>query len=101
MGGFKRNNTQLPNRAWINRALNPETPTTEAKETVKTRSSEVNGQEILYPTIRMINGHLKKLGDQEALEIALEKKDFIKFNSPNEANNFSKYLSDLINRRRK
>ena len=100
MGGF-RAEPKIPNRAWINRALDPETPTTEANETVKTRSSEVNGQEILYPTIRMINGHLKKLGDREALEMALEKKDYIEFNSPNEAKNFSIFLSNTINQRRK
>ena len=100
MGGFSTK-PNIPNRAWINRALDPTTPTTEARETVKTRSSEVNGKEILYPTIRMIDGHLKKLGDRDALEIALEKKDYIEFNSPSDAKKFSIFLSNTINQRRK
>ena len=32
------------NKAWIKRALNPNTPTTVAKETLKTSSREYNGK---------------------------------------------------------
>jgi hypothetical protein len=41
----------------LKRALDPNTPTTVAQETVKTASSEFNGKEILFPTIRLIDGN--------------------------------------------
>ena len=82
-------------REWIKRALNPSTPTTEAMETVKTESREYQGKEILFPTIRMINGKLINLGEK-AMDYAIEKGDFITFNTPQEANAFSIGLSNMI-----
>ena len=82
-------------REWIKRALDPSTPTTEAMETVKTRSGEYQGKEILFPTIRMINGKLINLGEK-AMDYAIEKGDFITFNTPQEANAFSIGLSNMI-----
>jgi hypothetical protein len=84
-------------RSWIKRALDPNTPTTVAKETVKTASSEFNGKEILFPTIRLIDGKLKKFSLKDAFNIAIEKKDFISFNTPVEATAYSKGLSGMIN----
>ena len=82
-------------RESIKRALNPSTPTTEAMETVKTESREYQGKEILFPTIRMINGKLINLGEK-AMDYAIEKGDFITFNTPQEANAFSIGLSNMI-----
>ena len=82
-------------REWIKRALNPSTPTTEAMETVKTESREYQGKEILFPTIRMINGKLINLGEK-AMDYAIEKGDFITFNTPQEADAFSIGLSNMI-----
>ena len=82
-------------REWIKRALDPSTPTTEAMETVKTRSGEYQGKEILFPTIRMINGKLINLGEK-AMDYAIEKGDFITFNTPQEADAFSIGLSNMI-----
>ena len=82
-------------REWIKRALNPSTPTTEAMETVKTESREYQGKEILFPTIRMINGKLINLGEK-AMDYAIEKEDFITFNTPEEADAFSIGLSNMI-----
>ena len=82
-------------REWIKRALNPSTPTTEAMETVKTGSGEYQGKEILFPTIRMINGKLINLGEK-AMDYAIEKGDFITFNTPQEENAFSIGLSNMI-----
>ena len=82
-------------REWIKRALNPSTPTTEAMETVKTESREYQGKEILFPTIRMINGKLINLGEK-AMDYAIEQGDFITFNTPQEANAFSIGLSNMI-----
>ena len=82
-------------KEWIKRALDPSTPTTEAMETVRTESKEYQGKEILFPTIRMINGKLINLGDK-AMDYAIEKGDFISFNTPDEAKAFSTGLSSMI-----
>ena len=82
-------------REWIKRALDPSTPTTEAMETVKTASGEYQGKEILFPTIRMIEGKLINLGEK-AMDYAIEKGDFISFNTPDEAKAFSTGLSSMI-----
>ena len=88
--------------AWLKRALNPNTPTTVAKESIRTASSGIEeGREILYPTIRMVNGELVKYSREEARKIALKKKDFIEFNTPAEATAFSKGLSKYISQLRK
>jgi len=86
-------------REWIKRALDPSTPTTEAMETVKTASGEYQGKEILFPTIRLIEGKLINLGDK-AMDVAIEKGDFIEFNTPVEAEIFSKNLSKMIDNAR-
>lgn len=85
------------NRAWIKRALNPNTPTTVARETLKTSSKEYNGKEILFPTIRLVDGKLKKFSREDAFRIAVQKKDFISFNTPKEATAYSNGLSVMIN----
>ena len=65
--------------SWQKRALDPDSPTTKDNETVRTTSSEYRGKEILYPTIRMIDGKLKKLSDEEAKQYALVNKDYKEF----------------------
>ena len=88
--------------AWLKRALNPNTPTTTARESIRTRSSGVGeGREILYPLIRLVKGKLKEYSPEEALKLALKKKDFIEFNTPAEATTFSKGLSKYISQLRK
>ena len=81
---------------WILRSLDKKTPMTQAKETIKTESSFYNGKEILYPTIRMIDGKLKKFDKKSAFEEAIRQKDYIEFNNPREATAFSKGLSNYI-----
>ena len=87
--------------SWQKRALDPDSPTTKDNETVRTTSSEYRGKEILYPTIRMINGKLKKLSDEEAKQYALVNKDYKEFVSPNQAEAWSKSFSNLIDSNRK
>ena len=82
--------------AWLRRALDPSTPTTEARESIKTISNDGK----LFPTIRMINGKLKKLSDREAYNMAIDKGDFIQFDSDEQATKFSIMLSDMISERR-
>jgi hypothetical protein len=95
--------TEAKTPAWLARALNPLTPTTEANETVKTKSfySEELGGEILVPTIRMgEDGNLYRPDDPEGE--ALNKGDYILIPGPNNeetyniATEISKNISDMI-----
>ena len=84
--------------SWMRRALNPNTPTTKSRETVRTASREHNGKEILFPTIRMgRDGKLRKSGYKEAVR----RRDYFTFDTPAEATRFSKKLSSLIDRARR
>ena len=78
------------NLEWVQRALDPKTPEMNGK-TVFTQSNEYEGKEILYPTIRMIEGKLVDLGDK-AMGYAIEKGDFIALDSPEEATSLVKCL---------
>ena len=63
---------------WLARALNPKTPTTKDTETVRTSHRPLGkDRDVVFPTIRMVNGKLKKMSEDEAYETALKKKDFI------------------------
>ena len=83
--------------SWLQRALDPTTPTTENEESIRTTS--VDGK--LFPTIRMIEGKLVKLSLEEAYKMAIEKGDFIQFKSDEEADAFSQRLSNIISSKRK
>lgn len=83
---------------WLRRALNKSTPTTKDQETMRTASSELDGKEILYPTIRMLGGKLRKLDDEKAFAMARQRKDYIVVDSPAEAVALSKRLSALVGR---
>lgn len=78
---------------WVKRALDPSTPTLEGK-TIFTQSGEYDGKEILYPTIRMIEGKLVDLGDQ-AMDYAIQKGDYVAFDTPEQATAVAKMLSEL------
>ena len=82
--------------AWARRALDPDTPMTEARETVRTMSMDNR----LFPTIRMIGGKLVKLKPEQAYDMSIERGDFIQFDSEAEATAFSKKLSKMIDRKR-
>ena len=63
---------------WLARALNSKTPMTKDNETVRTAHRPIgNNRDIVFPTIRMVNGKLKRMSEDEAYETALKKKDFI------------------------
>tara|TARA_B100000123_G_scaffold118607_1_gene87482 strand:+ start:3853 stop:4185 length:333 start_codon:yes stop_codon:yes gene_type:complete len=93
--------SQYTNLPWMKRALDPKTPMTKARESILTRSTEYQGKEILYPLIRMENGALKKYSEEEAFKKAIEKNDFITFNTPAEAINFGQALTNYLSRLRK
>jgi len=69
---------------------------TEARETIKT----ITMDGMLFPTVRMIDGELKKLSKDEAYDYAIEKQDFIKFENDAAADEFGKMLSKLIAEKR-
>ena len=84
--------------AWARRALDPNTPMTEARETVRTFSYDGR----LFPLIRMVNGKLVDMQDNpgKAYQISIDKGDYIQFDSEEEATAFSKKLSNMIDRKR-
>ena len=89
------------NLGWMKRALNAKTPMTADNESIRTASGNYKGKEILFPTIRMENGALKKYTDLgKAMDKAIQMNDFISFDSPSEATNFSKGLSAYISKLR-
>ena len=85
---------------WQERALDPNSPMTKNNESVRTMSTEHKGKEILFPTIRMIDGELKKLSPEEAKQYALVNNDYKEFVSPNQAEAWSKSFSNLIDSNR-
>jgi len=100
----------LMSKSWAIRASDPETPTLIIKKsvdtpteeaTVQTRSSEYKGKEILYPTIRMIDGELQQLTNKEAMDLAIKKGDYVEYDSIEEAEKASKKLSEHIGKERK
>ena len=84
---------------WAKRAMDSGTPTLnidDQEATVRTMSSNYNGKEILYPTIRMVDGELKKFDEKTAKEIAIEKNDYVEYDTPDDATKASKELSNFI-----
>jgi hypothetical protein len=87
--------------SWLTRALNPSTAMTSQSETVRTTSMEYNGKEILFPTIRMINGKLERFSPRAALALAIKNRDYIVYDTPDQATAGSKMISGLIAKARK
>ena len=85
--------------AWFKRAINKNTPTTEANETIRTASFEQDGKIYLVPTIRLIDGKLTKI--KNPLQYALDKGDFLTgFKNEEEATEFSKTISNVVDMKR-
>mgnify|MGYP003134065256 CR=1 FL=1 len=101
---------------WMRRALRPDSPWLDAGEgrgkSIRTVSVEVDGREILFPTIRTLDevvGNYPKEFERTAIdgtifvefpidqakEQALKQGDFLEFSSPDKATDFGRRLSDL------
>jgi len=91
------------NFGWVARALDPTTITTQDNETVRSATSQHSktGDWIVYPTIRSVDGKLVKLDDGLAKRRAEELGDFITFDDLEEAEEFSKNLSNKIGEKRR
>ena len=99
--------TEAKTPEWLVRALDPSTPTTEARETVRTSSvySKDLGGEVLVPTIRMDEeGNLYRPDDP--VGEAMDKGDYLLIPGPDNeetraaAINVSRTISDMINKAR-
>lgn len=108
-GGYDVNISDIVNSknapAWLQRALDPSTPTTEDNETIRSVHEKVDGNWVIYPSIRMIDGKLKKFEREEmnkAYNMAMDKKDYIVVPARNseEARAYSRAISDEISKRR-
>ena len=89
----------LMSKSWAIRAMDSSTPTLKIDEqdaTIKTMSSKHNGKEILFPTIRMIDGELQQLNEKQAKELAIEKNDYVEYDNPEDATAASIELSNFI-----
>ena len=90
---------------YLRRALNPNTVTTGKNETVRLAQTD----NIVYPTVRMVqpgkggtgNTRLKKLPVEDALQLARNKRDFIRFSNEKDARYFAENFSKLIDKKRK
>jgi len=80
---------------WLQRALDPSTPTTKWNETVKTTVYGSDNNTILVPSIRM-NSKGKLFNPKDPLQAAIDAEDFIPVEGGIEqANRLSKYISNV------
>ena len=88
--------------AWLIRALDPSTKMTKNNESIRSYTGSMDGRQILVPSIRMVDGELVRYKPEEAFRIAREKQDYlvIPAKSDEEAEAYSKALSNEISRRR-
>jgi hypothetical protein len=82
---------------WMKRALHPFNPDKEGS-TVRTASEEMEGTEVLFPTLRQEED--LSLRDAGLLD-AVQNNDYLEFDSSDEATDYSKALSDTIDNSRK
>ena len=85
---------------WLYRAMDPSTPTLSGNETVRTTDYTVNedGVEVLYvaPTIRMVDGKLKRYTKDEAITEAINRGDGMRVPKGLTGPEFSNLLSKRI-----
>ncbi len=89
----------VKDKSWFKRATEPEGELYKGKHTLLTTSMEADGKEYLFPTIREVNGKLKKLSNKDAFKEAMSKKDFLVFEGKDkreQATEVSKIISNLI-----
>ena len=89
----------VKDKSWFKRATEPEGELYKGKHTLLTTSMEADDKEYLFPTIREVNGKLKKLSNQDAFKEAMRKKDFLVFEGKDkreQATEVSKIISNLI-----
>ena len=81
---------------WLERAMDPSTPTTKNNETVRTVDYEQDGVMYVAPTLRMIDGKLVRLEDEQAVQEAIRRGDGMRVPEGMNPTEFSKLLSERI-----
>ena len=81
---------------WLYRAMDPSTPTTKDNETVRTVDYEVDGVMYVAPTLRMIDGKLKRYDTQKAIDEAIKRGDGMRVSKGMTGSEFSSLLSERI-----
>ena len=87
---------------WYKRASNPLTPTLN-NQTIRTAVEYMDEKEQtigLFPTVRLIDGNLKKLPVEQARKMAVDKGDYVKVDSFDEGIAASKALSSQVAKER-
>jgi len=87
--------------AWLKRAMNPNTPTTDKNETVRTIDFEMDDVMYVAPTLRMEKDGLRRLSNKEAIDEAIRRGDAMRVPEGMTGTEFSRFISDTINDARK
>jgi len=82
--------------AWARRAQDRPEFHTKKNESVRTSSGHHKGKEILFPRIRMRGPGLEKMPFEKAKKEAIQRKDYIEFETPVRATNWSKAFSKSL-----
>ena len=85
---------------WLYRAMDPSTPTLEGNQTVQTVDYEEDGILYVAPTIRMVDGKLKRYSDDDAIAEARRRGDGMRVPKGLSGTEFSNLLSKRIEKAR-
>jgi len=85
---------------WLYRAMDPSTPTLNGNETVRTVDYEVDGILYVAPTIRMVEGKLKRYSASDAVNEAIKRGDGMRVPEGMTGSEFSDILSKRIGKAR-
>ena len=85
---------------WLYRAMDPSTPTTKGNETVRTVDYEIDGVTYVAPTLRMIDGKLKRYSTDDAIAEARRRGDGMRVPKGLSGTEFSNLLSKRIEKAR-
>ena len=85
---------------WLYRAMDPSTPTLEGNQTGQTVDYEEDGILYVAPTIRMVDGKLKRYSDDDAIAEARRRGDGMRVPKGLSGTEFSNLLSKRIEKAR-
>jgi hypothetical protein len=88
----------IMNYEWLNRAAtNP--LRTDKNQSVFTMTTNIDGQEMVIPTVRLVEDRLVKLSETDAIKIALNNRDFIPVPSTEAGSYLSRGISNWLGRK--
>ena len=83
---------------WQKRPMDHPEIHTKDNESTRSASGEYKGKEILFPTIRLRGPGLEKMNVKQAFKEAVQKKDYLTFDTPADATKYSKDFSAALGR---